>query len=255
MISLKERKFITIIILIFIISIIGYLAYSIGSVLDYPQQVQLYVFLATAGSFLSYVLFTIWDKYIERPELIFLHNNEPEFQDFYFPQIMIFFGTQPNAIIRELRFLRVIVHNRGSRTAKRCLARIQLLQRPPQGNHTLSREQKTLIWPDVMEFPNIPPGSSFALNIAYSGREIHPNAEPTDLALPLIGACDGFVRAWICTREALENPNIRAQDALCLGRFKLKLSVFADDAQPSSCELALNVSTNWQDFNMQILSN
>jgi hypothetical protein len=242
MASILERRILFALTMIIVTVAFSYLTYVYWNILDIAQKVQLGVFLATAFSVVSFVAFSILDKYIEGPDLEILHVPGDEI---FSPQLTLFLipvGQNAPTEQRETRFLRVLVHNRGSRTAQRCLARLELVQRPP-GNHILARDEKTLVWPDVPDFPNIPPQAQFPVNVAFSAR---------DLAVPLPGACDGFMRAWTCTREALGSPNTRAQDALCLGRYKLRLSVYSDNSSPVHKNIVVNVTAVWNELSMEI---
>jgi len=221
-----------------IIILFSILTVYIRNFFDINQLVQYGVFLATAFSLFAYVAFSSWDKFLEEPDLSILHDRA--MQDFYNPQMVILY---PNRAPRERRFIRVIVKNRGSRTANRCLARLQLKQRP-EGNHTLSTEPKTLIWPDTIELPNIPPQSEFAVNIAFSERGLNPAFR---------GACDGFIRAWICTRDAFNEPNFRLQDAMCRGDYRCTLTIFSDNSYPVSKDILIQVAADWEDLNMNLI--
>ena len=235
----KQRKiiyFICVFLLIFAVAYPIILMVNISS-LSNEGKIQLVVYIVTSMSFLSYVLFTVWAQHIHIPELMILHdNNHP---DLYSPQIMILY---PNNRRRELRFLRVGIKNIGSKTATNCLGIVQLKRRP-EGQHTLSTEPKIVFWPATDNLPSIPPDAIFYLNLGYSG-----NGEELEFE----GGCDGYVRAWICTREAFNNPRIRAQDSLCLGEYKLVLNVHSDNSYSVTREVILNITRNWDEFNMRI---
>ena len=141
MASILERRILFVLTMIIITAAFFYLTYIYWDILGITQRVELGVFLATAFSVISFVAFSILDKYVEGPDLEILYVPGDEV---FNPQLTLFLipvGQNAPTSQRETRFLRVLIHNRGSRTARRCLARLELVQRPP-GNHILARAKK-----------------------------------------------------------------------------------------------------------------
>lgn len=238
--SLQQKR--TLFLLLMAIALI-FLSYVSWSFLANPgaNGTELGIFLATALSTIAFVSFSVWDRYVESPALEILHDPSDNVN--YFPQLTIISyspgGTNVNS--RMIRFLRVMIQNSGSRTAKRCLARLELIRHMTPGNHTLSREAKTLCWVEVPDLPNIPPKARFPLNVSYSQQ---------GLSYPFEGACSGFVRAMIFTKEAFNTPQIRAQDALCDGEYLVKIMVYSDNAQPVEKRFVISVHADWDRLTM-----
>jgi len=198
------------------------------------------IFLATAATVISSTMFSFWKSYLESPELEILHDlRDVDFADHYTPQLTISFPDR----LQTTRFLRVRIYNAGTRTATRCFAQLELIERPKKGKHTLSRVEKTLKWAEVPEFPSIPPKAGFLLNVAYSSLA---------LIMPFPGGCDGYVRAWVCTEDAFANPKFRMQDAMCLGKYRVKVTVFSDNADPKEQRFVIHVPKKWNELSMII---
>ncbi|GEM_PF-1868977 len=241
--SLMIRRLVFGILVALILLFFAWLTYAFLAVIQTSaDRINLGVFLATAGALIASVAFSFWDSYLERPELKILFDSDA---DHYTPQLTIFSQEQSTdgkitISQQENRFLRVRIHNAGSRTAKRCFGQLELIERS-EGTHTLSKVEKTLYWAEVPQFPSIPPKAKFPLNVAYSRK---------GLVIPFEGGCDKNVRAWIFTKEAFMNPKIRMQDAMCLGEYKVKITIFSDNTKPKEERFVIHVPEKWDALSM-----
>lgn len=243
MVTLEQRRLFFGVPVACLVSFIAGLTWPFWAFLTTAERIEMGIFLATAGTVISFIVFNFWDSYLEKPELEILHDSTDT--DRYSPQLTFFFEEQSDGKItvrpRDVRFLRVRIHNAGSRTANRCFAQLELIERS-KGTHTLSKVEKTLLWAEVPQFPNIPPKAKFPLNVAYSKE---------GLVLPFPTGCDGNVRAWIFTEQVFANPNFRMQDAMCLGEYLVRIIVYSDNAQPVEKKFVISVVSEWNKLNMR----
>ena len=237
--SEREMRFATVFLVIIVALISAILAYAFFVKLDIA------VFLATAISALSYVLFTYWDQYIASPDLQITFDSTKPAE--YTPQLLML-SSKDGTSMGNYRFIRAVINNRGSRLAHGCVAKIQLIERPP--NCTMfSEEPKMLKWVDIPERNYIPPrGGNAVLGVAFSmerplripGKRCAFQNEP-----------DTVIRTYALTPETFENPSIRAQDAFCIGNFKIRLTVYCEEGNTVSSDYVLEVSEEWQKLNMR----
>jgi hypothetical protein len=212
-------------------------------VLAVKLQLDLGVFLATAVGSLTYVMFSAWDNYVASPKLEFEFDADKP--DLNIVQLVAVSsqGT-PEFTYRSVR---VMIRNNGRRPARGCVGYIQLIYRD-KGCTMFSRDPKVLAWVNIPDGNYIPPHGGFAvLGVAFS----------MDQHIPLPHSrCDkvpGNTRlsTWANTPEVwMLKPNMRLQDAFCVGDFTVKVTVFSESSASVSEMFILKVSDNWQALTM-----
>ena len=219
---------------------------AIAIVLFYVGSIRLDlgIFLATAIGSLSYVVVSIWDKYVVSTELEILYD--PANHDLYDPTLT---GLDPksNQPSEQFRSVRVLVRNRGRKASRGCVGYVELLRRDP-GCTMFSFGPKALGWVNIADGKYIPRGGFATLGIVLSFET------PKTLDHPRCDKMKGntILTAWAHTPEMSEMPReYRLQDAFCPGEFPLKLTVYSEDSSPVSRLFNLRVGTSWQDNQLE----
>jgi len=78
------------------------------------------------------------------------------------------------------------------------------------------------------------------------------------LALPFGGKCysqvQPLIKAWASTPEAIRTPNLRLQDGFCEGDFKVRVTIYSENADPISREFVIRIGASHQDLAMSMLT-
>jgi hypothetical protein len=158
-------------------------------------------------------------------------------------------GIQYRQIDR--RHLRVIVENKGEKAAKNCTGIIELVSRPTNCP-PFSEEPKTLRWVsptgELRTSADISPnGGKQALDVAFydeCGYYDMPGMKCT------IDPGHPQIRAFAADPVAYKMPWFHIQDGFCLGKFRIKLTIYCENAKPVSQNYEINVTADWQQFMM-----
>lgn len=209
-------------------------------------KVDLGIFIATAIAAVAYPLFALAERYVWTPNLEILFDPQAN-PDLHRPSLTLVDSRTGHTLPQRV-FIRVAVKNKGSKTAKGCVGEIVLEPNGrPQGCSAFSGEPKTLQWTRSIAPIDILPKQIATLNVAFAQG---------DLSAPFGGTCSyqgqpPHIRAWASTTEAIRAPNIRLQDGFCEGQFKIRVSVYSENADPVSKQFVLNVGSDWQQLQMQ----
>ena len=52
------------------------------------------------------------------------------------------------------------------------------------------------------------------------------------------------------TEEAFQNPNIRMQDAMCVGEYLVRIIVYSDNSDPEEKRFVIRVPKDWDNLEM-----
>jgi len=162
---------------------------------------------------------------------------------------VVFGGVQYQQIIR--RHLRVIIENNGEKVAKSCTATLELVSRLT-GCEPFSEEPKTLRWVSSIGEMKIvadiaPNGGKQALDVAFydeCGYIDMPKMTCT------VSPKKPQIRAFIADPTAYEMPWFHLQDGFCLGKFRVKLTIYCENAKPVTQVYDIIVPDAWQQFTM-----
>ena len=230
--------------LVFVVVLSGISIFAIY--IAFKWKVDLGIFIATAVAAIVYPLFVLAERYIWIPNLEILFNPQDN-PDVYLP-ILTLVNLQTGQILPPRRFIRVEVYNKGGSSAKNCIGEIQL--EPDGRSHgcsAFSGEPKVLQWTRSAEPIDILPKQKATLNVAFSQQ---------GLSAVFGGTChfqqqSPRIYAWASTAEAIRNPNFRLQDGFCIGQFRIKITIYSDNAEPTSKVFVLDVNSNWQQLEMR----
>ncbi|MEM3562439.1 MAG: hypothetical protein QXR19_04380 [Candidatus Jordarchaeaceae archaeon] len=211
-------------------------------------KVELGIFIATAVSAIVYPLFALAKRYVWVPHLEILFNPQ-ENPDVYRP-IITFVNPQTGQVLPPRLFLRICIFNKGSATARNCVGEIQLEPNGrPQGCTAFSGEPKILQWTRSIEPIDILQKQSATLNVAFAQE---------GLSAVFAGTCNyqgqpPEIRAWASTTDAILAPNYRLQDGFCEGQFRIRITIYSENTEPLPTRFILNVGSNWQQLEMQLV--
>src|SRR5574341_179713 len=128
-------------------------------------QVDLAILIATAIAAIAYPIVVLRERYVLTPELeiLFDAQNEP---DLYRPSLTLI--DLPSGRPRNIRIeIRIVVDNKGNKTADSCVGEIQLVKRP-NGCEAFSSEPKVLQWTRSTEPIRILPKQKATLDVVFS---------------------------------------------------------------------------------------
>lgn len=157
-------------------------------------------------------------------------------------------------------YLRLLVKNNGKKTAKKCLVKVKVLNRPEENDEDCnapSREYKTwmgLTWAGEDKVKkDIPPKCNAIADVLFKqyfededGEIVEEitstNFEGSDLF--------GQIIAFFSTLEATINPNKRLQDGLCEKEYKIEIGIFPKNGNPLIKEFTLTVDSEWDNTSL-----
>jgi len=204
------------------------------------------IFIATAIGALAYPIVILRERYLDTPELDILFDNQ-NYPELYRPALTLI--ELPSGRHRNTRIeIRVVVNNKGSRTAKSCIGEIELVERS-KGCEGFTREPKVLQWTRSTKPIDILPKQKATLDVAFS---------ELGLALPFGGQCSlqniAQIKAWASTTESIMHPQYRLQDGFCEGEFRVRITVYSENSEPESKEFFITVGSTYQDLKMRCTS-
>lgn len=170
--------------------------------------------LGTLGWIINYIV-----QYMTKPRLRFMEG--PNVKDWYF------IGTP-----ERRKFVNFEVGVKNGKTAKRCVATLEILKHPASVIHL--QKQYPLHWADV------PYSGSTSIEPVDIGKECH--------RLDVVFSRQGMNGANLAISVALRSPNQAPQAILPFGEYIMKVSIYCDNGIGTSKTISVISPENWEDL-------
>ncbi len=210
---------------------------------SWPRNYHLATFFTSAVAAIAYPVFALLNRYFWVPKLEIFFN--PNNHDLHTPTLTVI--NQQNGTAIKTHFIRVGVTNNGTGAAKHCIGEIQLIQRP-DGCEAFSKEGKALLWTRSQDSIRISRKQIATLNVAISQEEVSAT-----FGGKYSKQKDPLLKAWAATPEVIDTmgPKHRPQDGFCIGDFKIRVTVYSENAEPASKDFILKIKGKWDELSME----
>ena len=145
------------------------------------------------------------------------------------------------------RQIRVLVRNRGRKTATGCTGWMELVEPPREGCSLFTRQPTILEWVELPEGNQIAPQGGYGL-LGIAQSIDHPLAVP-DNRCKVVG--NTFLHAWANNKNFwIFGGTDLIQYSPYAGDWKLRITIFSATSYPVSRQFVLKVKPKWEDLEM-----
>ncbi len=215
---------------------VGIIAYGI------TLQSEIGIFLATAMGSFSVAAFAFWDNYASVAKLQIEFKGEPDVNFITLTEL-----DKNGDPLFDYHQIRVVVRNRGRKTATGCTGWMELVDRPSEGCSLFTRQPTILEWVELPEGRQIAPHGGFGL-LGVAQSISRPLRVP-DERCKVKG--NDLLHTWANNKNFwILGGNDLLQYSFCAGDWKVRITVFSATSYPVSRQFVLKVKSKWEDLEM-----